>query len=219
MSVVSPAMGACPIDVTAAGRLVANMLEHALRDHRWHEWPLEDIPHAREDNAAPSPETGLSLSAAVDDGPSPSSSREYRAPVCPEGESLPLGLAGRTGADLGRRFRDFGCRDEAARGLQDLGGRGVDGQRGRGVCAGSLAPLALQYRLASVAGAVCPDGDAHYRRGWLLRSGRLQRPTPARAERDHVPGGAALPARASKGASSIRPRKANCALPSRWGIY
>src|SRR5215510_14966260 len=95
----------CPIDVTAASRLVANMLEHAVSAFHWHKPSQEEVPHAREDNSPPSHETGLSLSPTVDDGPSPPSSREYRAPICAEGEGLPLGLARRTGTDLGRRFR------------------------------------------------------------------------------------------------------------------
>ena len=70
MSSGSSAVMACLIDVTAASRLVANMLEHAVRDPHWHTQSQEEVPHAREDNSSPSHETGLSVSPTIDDGPS-----------------------------------------------------------------------------------------------------------------------------------------------------
>src|SRR5690349_6114476 len=120
MSPVSSPVVVGVIDIMAASRLVANMLEHAVSDPHWSTQSPKEVAHAREDNAPPSHETGLSVSAAVDDGPSPSSSREYRAPICAEGQSLPLGLVGGPSANLGRRFRDFGRRDDPAPGLQDF---------------------------------------------------------------------------------------------------
>src|SRR5712691_8472480 len=196
MSSVNPAMVVCVIDVTAASRLVANMLAHAVREPHWHKQSREEAPHAREDTAPPSHETRLSVSPAVDEGPSPPSSREYRAPRCPQGEGLFLGMASRTRPDLGRRFRDIWSSDNPARGLQDLGRRGVDGQSGRGVCAGGLTTFALQYRLASLTGALCVDGHSDYRRRGLLRSRRVQRSTVTRPQRDDVASRAALSARA-----------------------
>src|ERR1043166_4518042 len=108
MSSISSPVVMDTIDILAASRLVANMLAHAVSDPQWLAPSGEEGPHAREDNARPSHKTRLSVSAPVDDGPSPPSPREYRAAICPEGESLPVGLAGRPGADLGWRFGDLG---------------------------------------------------------------------------------------------------------------
>src|SRR4029453_14245756 len=152
MSSVSSPVVVGAIDIMAASPLVANMLAHAVSGPQWLSPSLEEAPHAREDNPPPSHETGLSVSAPIHDGPSPPSSREYRTPICPEGESVPLGLAGRPGADLGWRFGGFGHGDDAARRLQDLGRRRVDGQSRGGVCARGVTALAFQYRLASLAG-------------------------------------------------------------------
>ena len=80
--------------------------------------------------------------------------------------------------DLGKT----GHGDDAAGGLQDFSGGCLDGPGGRGVCPGSLAPGALESRLASAAGAVRAHLHAGDRRGWLLRPGRFQRRPAFRIE-------------------------------------
>src|SRR5689334_6365088 len=196
MASVSSPVVVCAIDITAAGRLVANMLEQALGNPPWLTPSVEEGPHAREDNARPPHETGLSVSPPIHDGPSPSSSREYRTPICAERESLSVGLARGPRADLGWRFGNFGNGADTPRGLQDFGRRCVDGQSGRGVCTGSLASLTFQHRLASLTGTLCAHGDANHRRRWLLQSRRLQRSTVIGPQGNDVASGVALSARA-----------------------
>src|SRR5215510_8792981 len=99
MSSVSPPVVAW-LDVTAARRLVANMLEHAVRDPHWHEQPPEEVPQAREENSPPSYEPRLSVSTAIADGARPPSAREYRTSICPAGESRPLGMVSRARREL-----------------------------------------------------------------------------------------------------------------------
>src|SRR5260364_380837 len=116
------------VDAQFAGVLIANMLEateEAMNDHQDHRTALQ--------------QTGVHLYPSVDSCPGTASSGEYRTPVCAAGQSVGTGLARDGHPHVGSGSGSVGCTDEGTRGLQDTGGRCLDGASGRGVCFGGLA--------------------------------------------------------------------------------
>src|SRR5947209_10420845 len=161
-------------DVKLGGVLLANMLAGWLEDHP-NCSAVEEAADEPEDYRTPPEQTCLHLPTPVDTGASAPPSREHGAPICPAREGAGTGLE-RFGHPHSRPGSgDVGSTSNGAGRLQDPGRGGLDGSGGRGVCAGSLATGALEFRLASLAGVMCAHRDAGDRRRWLLQPSGFQR--------------------------------------------
>src|SRR6516165_1677764 len=163
-----------PIDPRRGGVLLANMLASWL-DHAPSLTAAAEARDESQDSRAAPQQAGLHLPAPVDAGTSSPPSGEYGAPVRLAREGAGTGLERIPDSHPRPGFGQDGNGDEAAGGLRDLSGRCLDGPGGRGVRPGSLAPGALESRLAAAAGALRIDVHSGDRRGWLLRPGGLQR--------------------------------------------
>src|SRR5215469_9514659 len=182
-------------DVGLGGVLLANMLV-AWLDSDSEVSPTEEAVDESQDRRTSPEPTSLHLPTPVDAVPSPSPPGEHRTPVCPAREGGGTGLERILDPHTGSGPREDGDRNGGTGGLQDLGGGGLDGASGRGVCLGSLPAGALESGLASTPGVVRTHRNAGDRRRWLLRSGGFQRRTFARIEGRHGPGRASFFARA-----------------------
>src|SRR5215469_15313901 len=183
-----------PIDPGQGGVLLANMLARWLDQDRSLTASAEARDESQDSRAAP-PQARLHLLAPVDAGPSSPPSGEYGAPVRLAREGAGTGLERIPDSHPRPGFGKDGNGDDAAGGLQDLSGRCLDGPGGRGVCPGSLAPGALESRLAAAAGTLRVHLHSRHRRGWLLRPGGLQRRAAFRIEGRHGVGRTAFFAR------------------------
>src|SRR5262252_4595074 len=171
MSEALPALRV-PIDLGRGGVLLANMLASWLdQDPSW--TAAAEAGDEYEDSRTSPPQAGLHLPAPVDAGPSSPPSGEYRASVRPAREGAGTGLERIPYSHPRPGFGKDGNGDDQAGGLQDLSGRCLDGPGGCSVCPGSLAPGALESRLAAAAGALRAHLHSGDRRGWLLRPGGL----------------------------------------------
>src|SRR6516162_4064052 len=192
-----PAVSALPIpiDVRVGGLLLANMLVAWLDDDPKVS-SAGEASHEFQDHRTPPEPTSLRVFTPVDPQPSPPPSGEHGASVCTAPEGAGTGLDGILDPHAGSGPGQDGYRNGSTGGLQDLGGGGLDGASGGGVCLGGLAAGALESRLASAFGAVRTHRNAGDRRRWLLRSGGFQRRIVARIEGCHGPGRASFFARA-----------------------
>src|SRR5215467_133773 len=184
-----------PINVRLGGLLLANMLAAWLDDDPKVLSTREASHESQDRRTSPEP-TSLRVFTPVDAVPSPPPSGEHGASVCTPGESAGTGLERAPDPHAGSGPGQDGHRNGSTGGLQDLGGGGLNGASGRGVCLGGLAAGTLESRLASAFGAVCTHRNAGDRRRWLLRSGGFQRRIVARIEGCHGPGRASFFARA-----------------------
>src|SRR5438874_2378145 len=184
-----------PIDVGLGGVLLANMLVAWLDGHP-RILPTGEVTDESQDPGTSPEQTGLHLLTPVDTEPSPPPSGEHGATVCTAREGIGTGLERIPDPHAGSGPGEDGYRDGEAGGLQDVGGGGLDGPSGRGVCVGGLAAGALKSRLASSVGVVRAHRNAGDRRRWLLRSGGLQRWIVAGIEGRHGPGRTTFFARA-----------------------
>src|SRR5471032_2075975 len=157
------------IDPHLAGVLIANMLEAWLTAGAEPE-PTEEAVDEHRDHPATSEQAGVHLYSSVDLGPGAPPSGEHRAAICAAREGAGTGVATHGGPDPGPRPRSVGGADGGPGGLQDAGGRCLDGASGCSVCTGSVATGALEPGLASVARTVCAHSYPGDRRRWLLRS-------------------------------------------------
>src|SRR5215469_16316506 len=192
-----PAASALPIsiDVRVGGLLLANMLAAWLDDDPKVLSTGEASHESQDHRTSPEP-TSLRVFTPVDTVPGPPPSGEHGASVCTAREGAGTGLERIPDPHAGPGPGQDGYRNGSTRGLQDLGGGGLDGASGRSVCLRGLAAGTLQSRLASASGAVRPHRNAGDRRRWWLRSRGFQRRIVARIEGRHGPGGATLFARA-----------------------
>ena len=142
-----------PIDPGRGGVLLANMLASWLDQDRSLTATAEARDESQDSRTSP-PQARLHLPAPVDAGPSSPPSGEHGAPVCPAREGAGTGLERIPDSHPRPGFGKDGNGDDAAGGLQDLSGRCLDGPGGGGVCPGSLAPGALESRLAAPAGTL-----------------------------------------------------------------
>src|SRR3984885_3781037 len=163
-----------PIDPERGSVLLANMLASWLDHDGSLTVPAEARDKSQDSRAAP-PQAGLHLPAPVDAGPGSPPSGEHGAPVRLAREGTGTGLERIPDSHPRPGFGQDGNGDDTARGLQDFSGGCLDGPGGGGVCPGSLAPGALESRLAAAAGALRAHVHSGDRRGWLLRPGGLQR--------------------------------------------
>src|SRR2546427_3234966 len=148
-----------PIDVGVGGVVLANMLA------AWLDGDSKVLPSGEAVDESPnhgtSPEpTSLHLPAPGDAEPSSPPSGEHGTPVCTAREGAGTGLERIPDAQAGSGPGQDGYRNGEAGGLQDVGGGGLDGASGRGVCLGGLAAGALESRLASGPSVVRPDRKA-----------------------------------------------------------
>src|SRR5215831_8518135 len=187
-----------PIDPGQGGVLLANMLASWLDQDRSLTATAEARDESQDSRAAP-PQARLHLLTPVDAGPGSPPSGEYGAPVRLAREGAGTGLERIPDSHPRPGFGKDGNGDDAAGGLQDLSGRCLDGPGGGGVCPGSLAPGALESRLAAAAGTLRTHVHARHRRRWLLRPGGLQRRAALRIEGGHGIGRAAFFARPPPG--------------------
>src|ERR1700688_233872 len=187
-----------PIDTKLGGVLLANMIVGWL-DGNPKALPSVETTDEPQDHGTPPEQTRLHLFTPVDAGSSTPPSGEHGAPVCTAREGAGTGLERIFDPHTRPGPGENGYRDDGAGGLQDLGGRCFDGSSGCGVCLGGLATGAVEPRLASTAGVVCPHRNPGHRRRWLLRSGGFQRRIVARIEGHHGPGRTSLFARAPPG--------------------
>src|SRR6266446_6302536 len=187
-----------PFDHKRGGLLLANMLSAWLDGEPSGEATAEAVHEPKDRRPSPQP-IRLCLPAPVDARPSAPSSGEHGTPVRVAREGAGTGLE--RSFDPHPRWgpRQVRNADGGTGGLQDVGGRCLDGPSGRRVCLGSLPTFALGLGLASTAGVVCPDPNSGDRRGWLLRSGRFQRRTFVRPAGDYGPGRAPFFAHAPPG--------------------
>src|ERR1700690_643857 len=141
-----------PIDAGLGGVLLANMVEAWLVGNPDEVTGVE-VANELQDHGATPEQTGLHLCPPVDECSGAPPPGKYGAPVCiaNDGAGARLERVGDSDARSGPGHD--GDRDDQAGGFQDSGGRCLDGPSGRGVCAGSFAPGALESGLASVAGA------------------------------------------------------------------
>src|SRR5271165_2342890 len=156
----------------------------------------EEITDECNDRSQASQSTGLRVRSAVDAGPSAPQPREYGASICAARQSIGAGMDAANDPDIGSGPGRIGSSDGGPGGLQDVGGRCLDGTSRSGVCPRGVASRALEPRLAPVARTVRADGDLGYRCRWLLRPGGLQRWIITWAQRDNGSSGAAFSARA-----------------------
>src|SRR5260370_40571934 len=163
-----------PTDFQLASMVVDNMLEKCL-DFPSNVWTTAEVTDEPENLGTTTEQASVHLCAPVDAGASAPPSREYRASVCVAAESYGTGLERIVDPHPRSGFGNLRCPYDGAHGLQDPGSGCFDGPGGRGVCLGSFPTGALECRLAPTPGAMCADSDTRDRRGWLLRSGRLQR--------------------------------------------
>src|SRR5215472_1522561 len=192
-----PAVSAIPIsiDVGLGGILLANMLA-AWLDGDPKVLPSGEAVDESQDRGTSPEQTSVHLFAPVDAEPSSPPSGEHGTPVCAAREGAGTGLERISDPHTGSGPGEDGDRNGGTGGLQDLGGGGLDGASGRGVCLGSLPAGALESGLASTPGVVRTHRNAGDRRRWLLRSGGFQRRIVARIEGRNGPGRAAFSARA-----------------------
>ncbi|MCY1232629.1 hypothetical protein D9M72_451310 [compost metagenome] len=183
------------IDLQSAGVLIANMLEAWLTAEPALELTEEAVDE-HQDHPPTSEQAGVHLYPPIDAGPGATPSGEHRAPVCVARQSAGIGLATNVDPDPGSGPRSVRRADDGPRGFQDAGGGCLDGARGRRVCAGGLAPGALEPGLASPARVVRAHRYLGRRRRWVLRPGRLQRRPAAGPQRHDGTGRIALFARA-----------------------
>jgi hypothetical protein len=190
------------IDLQIAGVLIANMLEDWLAAEKSLKPCSEESGHDQhQDCRASSAEAGVRLCPAVEPCAGPISSGEHGAAICTPQQSDRTGLEGVADPDSGWRPWPLGCPDDRPRGLQGVGHRRLDGESGRGILAGGFPAGAFESRLASTDRIVCDDGNAGHRRGWLLRTGKLQRWLATGAQGHDGPGRVAFSARASRAES------------------
>src|SRR5918997_2959738 len=178
------------LDFAKAGAIVADMVVSYLAAA-----PPSDLEgpddHELEDRRSTPVAAGLHLHSAVDDGASPLPSGEHGAPVQSDGPGKIARLAAGANPDSRPRSWSIRCHDDEPRGLQGPGQRCGDGP-GRGhLLLGSLTAGPLEPGLAPPARAVRHHEHPRDRRGWLLRSGRVQRFPRLRDEGDLRPSGVA----------------------------
>src|ERR1700677_208709 len=161
-------------DVELGGMILANMLAGWLDSNQESSLPVEAADEYPDHRATPEQDR-LCVCASVDAGAGPSPSGEHGAPVCSAGDGLGTGLERADNSDSGRGSGQVGSADRGSGGFQDSGSGSLDGAGGRSFCAGGFATVALEFGLASIAGAVCTDRYAGDRRRWLLQPGRFQR--------------------------------------------
>src|SRR5215472_6833035 len=183
-----------PIDVRVGGMLLANMLVAWLDEKVLSAG--EEASHESQDRRTSPKPTSLRVFTPVDAQPSPPPSGEHGTSVCTAREGAGAGLERIPDPHAGSGPGKDGHRNGSPGGLQDLGGGGLDGASGGGVCLGGLAAGTLESRLASTSGVVCTHRNAGDRRRWLLRSGGFQRRIVARIEGRHGPSRASFFARA-----------------------
>src|SRR5512132_406201 len=184
-----------PIDVGLGGILLANMLV-AWLDSDSQVLPTEEAVDESQNRRTSPEQTSLHLFTPVDAKPSSPPSGEHGTTICTAREGAGTGLERIPDPHAGSGSGQDGYRNGGTGGLQDLGGRGLDGPSGRGVCFGSLPAGALESRLASAPAVVRSHRNAGDRRRWVLRSGGFQRRIVARIEGRNGPGRATFFARA-----------------------
>src|SRR6266446_873980 len=205
------------LDLDMAGIVVANFLQSwLLASGPVQEPQAKESSHAIPDSTPPSPEDGLRLSTSVDHGSGAPSPGEHRQAVRFKKQSPEPGLAERPDPSAGCRPGLVWHADQSPPRFQDAGGRCLLGKSGRCVRPRSFPTLAFLQRLAPVAGDLCAYRHFAYRRGWLLRSGRLQRSTAAGTKGNHVPSRATFYSRAPPVASAIKPAAESCVSHCRW---
>ena len=149
-----------PFDVGLGSLLLANMLSAWLDNEVVAQGNREAAHEPSQDHGASPGSVRLCLPPPVHPGPSASPSGKHGTTVCFAGEGAGTGLERSFDPHSRPRPGQVGSADGRSGGLQDLGGRCLDGTSGRGVCLGSLSTLALRPRLASAAGVVCPHPDS-----------------------------------------------------------
>src|SRR5215469_5120201 len=162
-----------PIDVRLGGLLLANMLTAWLDDDP-KVLSTRGASHESQDRRTSPEPTSLRVFTPVDAVPSPPPSGEHGASVCTAREGAGTGLERIPDPHAGSRPGQDGHRNGSTGGLQDLGGGGLNGASGRGVCLGGLAAGTVESGLASAFGVVRTHRNAGDRRRWLLRSGGFQ---------------------------------------------
>lgn len=168
------------------GILFANLLE---------DFPLNEYIHSpnildyeRQDPSFSPTKNGLYLLKAVNHVPGYAQPGKYQPAICTPGESPSIGVGPFQYPDPG--FGPGTIRESyhGQGGLQITGGRSIHGQCGSHFCTGSIPPVPKLGRLEPVTRALLAYLHPDHRPGWLLRSQPVQRSTPFRSERDHVPG-------------------------------
>ena len=181
-----------PIDTQVLATLVANMIQAYLTGTPSPS-RTEEVFHDNASNPVASPEDGVRVRAAIDDGAGTEPSGEYRAAICSEGQGTRAGMAGHEHAYLGRGSGNLGCQQQRSRRLQEVAGRGVAGRSRSRVRLGGLASGAVQRRLAPFDRDLCLDRHADRRRGRLLQSRGFQRRSFAWPEGPDVSGRITFP--------------------------
>src|SRR6516162_5420086 len=158
-----------PFDRKQGGLLLANMLSAWLDSEPRGEAIAEVVHEPKDRRSSPQP-IRLCLPTPVDPRPSAPSSGEHGTPICVAREGARTGLEQSFDPHPRSGPRQIRNPNGGTGGLQDVGGRCLDGTSGCGVCLGSLSTFALGLGLASTAGVVCPHPNAGDRRGGPLRS-------------------------------------------------
>jgi hypothetical protein len=154
------------------------------------------LPTATPDSAPTPQSPGVRVRQAVDPCPSAPQPGEYGASICAARQGIGAGLDAANDPDIGSGPRGVGSANGGSGGLQDAGGRCLDGPGRGGVCPGSVAVGPLESRLAPTSGVVRVDGHVGDRCRRMLRPGGLQRWVAAGLKGHDGAGGAAFSARA-----------------------
>src|ERR1700730_16020852 len=184
-----------PIDASAAARLLANMAEAWLVAEPRVITTEEITDECNNPSEAPQ-SSSLRIRSAVDPGSGASQPGEHRASICAAREGIGAGLDAANDPDIGSGSGRIGSTNHGPGGLQDTGGRCLDGSSGSGICARGVAPRPLEPRLAPPARTVRADGYVGDRCRRVLRPGGFQRRATTWSEGDHGSSGASFSARA-----------------------
>src|SRR3974377_4765 len=187
-----------PTNFQLASVVVANMLENWL-DFSPTALTTAEVIDEPENLRTAEEQASLHLRASVNPCASAPPSGEHRASVCTATEGDGAGLERNVDPHPRSGFGNIRCPYDGPHGLQDPGSGCFDGPGGRGVCLGGFATGALECRLAPAPRVVCADAHPRDRRGWLLRSGGLQRWFIAGTQGNDGTSGVALYPRAPPG--------------------
>ena len=149
-------------------------------------WATE-VDDEQQDSEMPSAETCLYLSAPIKHESGPAQPGEHRAPVCTEGQSHRLWMAGEHDPYPGWGLGSVWLTISPSQGLSELGRLSLDEEGRCGLCVGSVQAVPIMHRLAPLVGTLRFHGHIDHRRGWMLQSVGLQRSVIIGHQRNYVP--------------------------------
>ena len=133
-------------DIQELAILLANMLENAMQCDDV-QFGATEVDDEQQDSEMPSAQTCLYLSAPIKHESGPAQPGEHRAPVCPEGQSHRLWMAGEHDPYPGWGLGSVWLTISPSQGLSEFGRLGLDEEGRCGLCAGSVQAVPIMHRL------------------------------------------------------------------------